>query len=254
MNDNIGNKSENKAREETVSEETVSSGVYYAVILAGGEGHRAGGGLPKQFRLLEGIPMLWWSVKTFHSQNPDTRIFLVLHPGFFDDFDIFYDSLPELDRIEVTLICGGRNRVESVANALLEIPYGENSMIAVHDAARPLVSEALIERGWNCCREHSAAVPVVALTDSIRRLTPDGSEAVNRSDYVAVQTPQIFAADLLKDAFAAMKGDYFTDDASIVEAYGGKIELFEGDTFNIKVTNPLDLDIAALLIRTQRLR
>lgn len=240
-------KTKNKVGE-MVSQETVSSMVRYAVVLAGGEGRRAGGGMPKQFRQLDGLPMLWWSVMAFHQENPKTKIYLVLHPGFFDDFDIFYDTLPEDKKIAVEVICGGRTRKESVANALMEIPADANSMVAVHDAARPLVTEELIGRGWECCQNHGTAVPAVAVTDSLRHLTAEGSEMVDRKDYVAVQTPQIFRADILKDAFQKAGEGEFTDDASVAEAAGYRITLFEGDPFNMKVTNPLDIDVASLLL------
>lgn len=222
--------------------------IKYAVILAAGEGRRAGGGLPKQFRELCGMPMFWWSVKAFHNQDPAVRILLVLHPGYFDDWDIFYDSLPEQEKVDVKVVCGGRTRLESVANALMSVPDEENVYVAVHDAARPLVDEELISRGWECGEKTGACVPAVALTDSIRRLTPDGSVAVSREDFVGVQTPQVFRSTLLHEAYSHPLEERFTDDASVVEATGVKVALYPGDHMNMKVTNPLDIDVAALLM------
>lgn len=222
----------------------------YVLILAGGEGSRLGGDMPKQFRMLNGLPLLWWSVKAFHEEDPSTRIILVLHPGFFDAWDIIYSEMRESDKIEVEICCGGRSRAESVKNGLMDVPSGENVLVAVHDAARPLVSVFLIRRGWCAAIESRACVPAVALTDSIRRLSPEGSVSVNRRDYVAVQTPQVFDASLLKEAYEkATDLSLFTDDASVAEAAGIDVTLFDGDHGNMKVTNPLDIEVAEVIMR-----
>lgn len=232
----------------------------YAVIVAGGEGLRAGGDLPKQFQQLLGIPMLWWSVRAFHAEDSATHIILVLHPGFFDLWDTLYAELPEADRrIEVTLVAGGRSRSHSVFNGLMDIPDSEEALIAVHDAARPLVSPELISRAWQCAAQHLAAIPAVAVTDSLRQLdAPDSvrSHAVDRALFRAVQTPQTFRADVLKRSFRLANSDdaveagkaLFSDEASLVEAAGYEVSLFEGSPINLKVTNPRDLLIARTLM------
>lgn len=223
----------------------------YAVILAGGSGMRAGGDVPKQFQMLEGVPMLWWSVRAFYNEDKNTQIRLVMNPGFFDLWDIIYRELPEEDKkIPFTLVCGGRSRLESVKNGIMEIPAEKDALVAVHDAARPLVSREVISEGWRVASEKNAAVPAVPVTDSLRRLGADGfSEAVARKDYVAVQTPQVFRCDILKSAYEKPLNDNMTDDASVVEASGVNVTLFEGSTHNMKVTNPLDMEIAALIMR-----
>lgn len=219
------------------------------MIVAGGEGNRAGGSVPKQFQLLGGIPMLWWSVRAFHEADPETGIILVLHPGFFDDWAIMQSELPGPDRkIDVHLSCGGRSRLESVRNGLMSVPDGERALVAVHDAARPLVTPDLIARGWKAAEMSGAAVPVTEMTDSIRCLEGNGSKAVVRKDYVKVQTPQVFDAMLLKAAYERSLTPEMTDDASVAEAAGIKITLFNGSPYNIKVTGPLDLKIAETLI------
>ncbi len=221
----------------------------YAIIVAGGEGNRAGGVVPKQFQLIAGIPMLWWSVRAFHAEDPDTRIILVLHPGFFDEWDLLYAELPEADRkIDVHISCGGRSRLESVRNGLMSVPDGNDALVAVQDAARPLVSVEMISRGWLAAEESGAAVPAVGMTDSIRRIEDGISISVPRKDYVKVQTPQIFDASLLKNAYEGTLSDLMTDDASVVEAAGHKISLYEGSPYNMKVTEPLDIKIAETLI------
>ncbi len=221
----------------------------YAIIVAGGEGNRAGGVVPKQFQLIAGIPMLWWSVRAFHAEDPDTRIILVLHPGFFDEWDLLYAELPEADRkIDVHISCGGRSRLESVRNGLMSVPDGNDALVAVHDAARPVVSVEMISRGWLAAEESGAAVPAVGMTDSIRRIESGVSVSVPRKDYVKVQTPQVFDASLLKHAYEGILSDLMTDDASVVEAAGHKISLYEGSPYNMKVTEPLDIKIAETLI------
>lgn len=221
----------------------------YAVIVAGGEGNRAGGSIPKQFQLLKGVPMLWWSVRAFHEEDPDTKIILVLHPGFLDDWDILFSELPAADReIAVHVSCGGRSRLESVRNGLMSVPDGEEALVAVHDAARPLVTPSLIARGWEAAEKYKAAVPVTPMTDSIRRVDGNSSEAVPRKDYVKVQTPQVFDAALLKAVYDEPLTPDMTDDASVAEAAGSSIFLFEGSPYNLKVTDPLDLVIATTLL------
>jgi 2-C-methyl-D-erythritol 4-phosphate cytidylyltransferase len=138
--------------------------------------------------------------------------------------------------------------LESVRNGLMSVPDGEEALVAVHDAARPLVSPSLIARGWEAAGKYKAAVPVTPMTDSIRRIEGTVSVAVPRKDYVKVQTPQVFDATLLKAAYDKTLTPDMTDDASVAEAAGSSIYLFEGSPYNMKVTDPLDLAIAATLL------
>lgn len=205
--------------------------------------------MPKQFRQLLGIPMLWWSVRAFHEEDPSTEISLVLHPGFFDDWDLLYAELPEADRrIPVRLVAGGRNRSHSVFNGLMGIEG--DGVVAIHDAARPMVSLSIIREGWKSVERDVCAVPAIPVSDSMRRLTPAGSEAVARKDYVAVQTPQVFPLPLIRDAFqlpGALEGK-FTDEASLAEAAGYRVRLFDGSPDNLKVTHPQDFILAEALL------
>lgn len=221
----------------------------YAIIVAGGEGNRAGGSVPKQFQLINGIPMLWWSVRAFHSEDPATEIILVLHPGFFDYWDILFSELPEEDRkIKVHISCGGRSRLESVKNGLMSVDAVIDSYIAVHDAARPMITSSLVRKGWEKVSTDHACIPVTDITSSLRKLDEHGSHAVARKDYVEVQTPQFFESNLLKEAYEKPLLPEMTDDASVAEGAGYKVELFEGSPYNIKVTNNLDIRVAELLL------
>lgn len=220
----------------------------YAVIVAGGEGTRLGGGLPKQFRELKGRPVLWWSLKAFHDEDPTTHLRVVLHPRFFEQWQTLFHSLPEEEQFSHEVVAGGSSRTASVKNGIAAVPSSPEALIAVHDAARPLVSVDMIARGWAAAGKAGGAVPGVAVTDSLRHLNDQGSEAVDRSEYVAVQTPQVFRADLLKGAYALQPDAIFSDDASAYEAAGGRPVLFQGSPVNMKVTNPGDLEIAEVLL------
>jgi len=221
----------------------------YAIIVAGGTGSRLGGGLPKQFRPLNGRPMAWWSMKAFHEADSSTRIILVVHPDYVGMWDELMSQLPPEDHVPHVVRGGGASRTASVINGLEGVPMADNVLVAVHDAARPLVSTGIISRGWVAGAESGAAVPAVAVTDSLRRVTDAGNEAVDRSEYVAVQTPQVFRAAVLKGAYQRFPDTVFSDDASATEAAGNVTALFDGDHANMKVTNPGDIEIASLLLR-----
>lgn len=254
----------------------------YAVIVAAGSGQRAGGGLPKQFHEIAGRPMLWHSVRAFLSEDQETRIILVLSEDGVNIWSSLAEKLPEEDRAicrtSVKIVKGGATRTGSVANALalIETECGNclNSdngadngadkslgggpssipkvLIAVHDAARPMVSIRVIRDGWLKGYETGAAVPVVPVTDSIRILNEEGgSSAVDRSRYVAVQTPQVFDGMLLVRSYAHMNPErQYTDDASVVEDRH-PVALFDGDPANFKVTMPHDFMIAEQMFRSR---
>ena len=219
----------------------------FAVIVAGGSGTRMGNGIPKQFRSLCGRPVLWWSIKAFHDEDPDTRLIIVLPKDFITLWKDFYSTLPEKERFPHEVVEGGDSRSASVRNGLSLVEDG--SIVAVHDGARPLISANVISKGWEAAIKNGAAVPVVPVTDSLRKVTGSENEAVDRSLYFAVQTPQVFLSSLLKNAYKEAEGKVFTDDASVVEACGNKIALFEGHPVNIKITNPKDMAIATVILK-----
>lgn len=226
----------------------------HAIIVAGGEGTRMGGALPKQFRDLWGRPVAWWSMKAFADEDPTTRIVLVVNPRCFGLWEELAAQLPESDRIAHKVVAGGASRTESVKNGLREVPLDGDVLVAVHDAARPLVSPELIARGWATAWKEGGAVPAVPVVDSLRMLEPGGgSRAVDRSRFVAVQTPQVFRACELARAYELNPGASLTDDASAFELAGGRAALYEGAPSNFKITSPGDLARAeALLAATAR--
>ena len=215
--------------------------------MAGGSGTRMGSGIPKQFRSLCGKPVLWWSMKAFHDQDPSTKLILVLPEEFISLWEDFFTTLPKEERFPYEVTSGGESRSESVVKGLALVD-ADNSLVAVHDGARPLVTPGMIDKGWKVALENGAAIPVIPVTDSLRIKTDHGSKNVDRNDYLAVQTPQIFKTSLLKNAYAAAEGNSFSDDATVVENYGHKVALFEGNPDNMKITNPKDLAIAAVIM------
>lgn len=219
--------------------------------MAGGSGQRAGGGVPKQFRLLDGKPVLLHCLETLHRAGA-TRLVVVLHPDYLDEWR---ERLAALS-YPVVAVAGGASRPESVRNALCEIRrqgYANDDLIAIHDGARPLLPLQVARDGWVMGADEGAAIPVVPATDSLRVLTDgDASEAVDRSRYRCVQTPQVFRAHILMDAYSRPGLERFTDDASAVEAAGYSVVLFPGHPHNIKITNPGDLEIAEVLLRLMK--
>lgn len=188
--------------------------------------------------------MLWWTLKAFQDENPDTKLIVVMHADFID----YWKEIAGKDCAPHILTAGGATRKDSVAAGLSLIPDSAEILVAVHDASRPLASALLIGNGWIEAAKHGAVIPGVPVSDSLREGTADNNHCVDRSRYFAVQTPQVFRASLLKDAFKKaedVEGVVFTDDASVAEWAGNKIHIFPGDPVNIKVTYPGDFRIAS---------
>ncbi|MDE5812825.1 MAG: 2-C-methyl-D-erythritol 4-phosphate cytidylyltransferase [Muribaculaceae bacterium] len=220
----------------------------YAIIVAGGVGSRSGDSLPKQFHVLAGHPMLWWTLKAFHDEDPETRLIVVMHSDFID----FWKEICGDDCAPHTLTAGGASRKDSVAAGLALIPEESRGLVAVHDAARPLASQRLIREGWIEAERHGAVLPGVPVSDSLRKGTADDNRSVDRSLYYSVQTPQVFSILLLKEAYRKSEEAtdiVFTDDASVAEWAGNRIHIYDGDPINIKVTYPGDFRIAADILQ-----
>jgi len=216
----------------------------YAIIVAGGTGSRMGGSLPKQFMLLRDKPVLYYSIKTFLDAYDDLEIILVLPAAFTDIGEEIIDAYFDKEKIKIAI--GGDTRFQSVKNGLKLVE--EESIIFVHDAVRCLVSVSLIRRCYELAMQTGAAIPVIPSKDSVRILNDDGNGEVDRNKIMLVQTPQTFHSKILLPAFDIDYKDKFTDEATVVEAYGLKVSLAEGDETNIKITRPIDLLIAEKVI------
>jgi 2-C-methyl-D-erythritol 4-phosphate cytidylyltransferase len=216
----------------------------YAVIVAGGSGTRMGGDLPKQFILLQNKPVLYYSLKAFLEAYDDMEVILVLPIGHTDKGQEIIDAYFDKDRIQVT--DGGDTRFQSVKNGLQLIQ--EESIVFVHDAVRCLVTKELIQRCYASAVETGSAIPVISSKDSVRLITEEGNDAIDRNKVMLVQTPQTFHSKILLSAYQIDYKDKFTDEATVIEAYGLKVSLVEGEEDNIKITRPVDLLIAESIL------
>jgi len=203
-----------------------------------------GGSLPKQFMLLRDKPVLYYSIKTFLDAYDDLEIILVLPAAFTDIGEEIIDAYFDKEKIKIAI--GGDTRFQSVKNGLKLVE--QESIIFVHDAVRCLVSVSLIRRCYELAMQTGAAVPVIPSKDSVRILNDDGNGEVDRNKIMLVQTPQTFHSKILLPAFDIDYKDKFTDEATVVEAYGLKVSLAEGEETNIKITRPIDLLIAEKVI------
>ena len=216
----------------------------FAVIVAGGMGSRMNHAVPKQFLLLNGKPVLYYTIKAFLQAYADLQIILVLPEAHVSAGQEIIDAFFDYERIQITV--GGRTRFHSVQNGLAMI--NDESIIFVHDAVRCLVTEDLIHRCYEAALEQGSAIPVVDSRDSLRMITDEGNEALERSRIKLVQTPQTFHSKILLPAFKIDYKEKFTDEATVVESFGLKVQLIAGEENNLKITSPVDLLIAERLI------
>lgn len=216
----------------------------YAVIVAGGSGSRMNSSVPKQFLLLKGKPLLYYTLQTFLESYEDLHIILVLPEEHIAAGQEIIDAFFSYSRIQITV--GGRTRFHSVKNGLSLIT--EESIVFVHDAVRCLLSKALIHRCYESVLSFGSAVPVIDCKDSVRVITEDGNDALDRQLVKLVQTPQVFYSKILLPAFNIDYKDKFTDEATVVEAFGLKVHLVEGEDNNLKITRPVDLLIAESIL------
>lgn len=216
----------------------------YAIIVAGGTGVRMGGTIPKQFLLLYGKPVLYYTLKTFLEAYDDLQVILVLPVDYTDMGQEIIDAYFDKDRVRIT--AGGDTRFQSVKNGLALVE--DEAIIFVHDGVRCLLSKGLIHNCYAQAVETGTAIPAIVSKDSVRLMTEEGNEAYDRSKVLLIQTPQTFHSKILLPAFQIDYKDKFTDEASVVEAYGMKVSLVEGEENNIKITRPVDLLLAELLL------
>jgi len=213
------------------------------IVAAAGKGTRLGSQVPKQYLKIGGEPVILKTLKAFESLDAIDHIYIVTNEQYVDHCQQIVDD-NGIDKVDA-IVKGGRERQDSVYNAIQEINRRRPgvSYVLIHDGARPFVSRDVIINVIKAMMEKDAAVACVAMKDSIRRIGDEGSCSVDRSDYFSVQTPQGFKKSVLIEAYdkALKEGYYGTDDASLVERAGHKIELVEGDYQNIKITTKEDL-------------
>lgn len=217
-----------------------------AIIVAGGKGERMNANIPKQFLELHGKPILMHTLEVFHRFDATMQLILVLPATQID----FWRELCKKHAFTLShqIISGGQTRFHSVKNGLEAVK--NSGLIAIHDGVRPLVSNETIGRCFLEAQKYGAVIPVIDLVDSIREITASGSASVDRNAYKLVQTPQVFDSELLKKAYKQDFSSLFTDDASVVEAFGTEIHLVEGNRENIKITTEIDLKMAEMMVHS----
>lgn len=220
----------------------------YAIIVAGGSGTRMGAGVPKQFLLLNGKPVLMHTLDAFYHTAAQPRLILVLPANYRSHWE---QLCAEYDfHIPYYLADGGESRFHSVKNALDSIEESDDALVAVHDAVRPVVDKEIIEESYRQAGKHGNAITAVKSRDSVRQLKNEVSASIDRNEIYLVQTPQTFKLSQLKKAYTQPYDSTFTDDASVVERNGMSINLIEGSYRNIKITFPEDIAIAEAILKT----
>jgi len=215
-----------------------------AIIAAGGRGSRFGGTQPKQLQMLAGVPILKRTVDAFLQGYAFDEVVVALPPELAVNPPSYLDS--------VIVVEGGERRQDSVANAFRAVAPS-SQIIVVHDAARPLVSSALIERTIDAASKYGAAVAALEARDTVKRT--DGSRIIRgtipRQEIFLAQTPQAFRVGVLRDALELVSSaSNATDEAMLAEQAGHSVYLVEGDVRNLKITTPEDLEIAERLVAT----
>lgn len=215
------------------------------IIVAGGVGSRMGSEIPKQFLLLENLPVLMWTIRCFLQYDPNMPVVLVLPESQMERWKEFC-KIYRFDHPH-TIVKGGEIRFQSVKNGLDALP--KTDLVAIHDGVRPLVSYETIENCFCQAAITGAAIPVMPLNETLRTGSMEDSKTVDRRQYFSVQTPQVFQTPILLKAYNQQVNTSFTDDASVVEASGFPVIMVMGNPENIKITHPGDLLIASAYLK-----
>jgi 2-C-methyl-D-erythritol 4-phosphate cytidylyltransferase len=215
------------------------------IIVAGGSGSRMHTDIPKQFLNVNGKPILFYTLKCFDNYLKGIPIILVLPEPYID----YWKSITKKNDFTIAhqVTFGGQTRFHSVKSGLEHIK--EAGIVAIHDGVRPLVSKETLHRTFQKAEKDGNAIPAIPVNESIRKVEFGFSIPVNRNNYFLIQTPQCFHSELIKKAYEQVYKEEFTDDASVVEALGVKINLVEGNQENIKITRPADLKYAEALLK-----
>ncbi len=216
----------------------------FVIIVAGGSGLRMGVSIPKQFLNLKKKPVLMHTISKFYKYNSKLNIILVLPNEHFST----WESLCEKYKFHVKhkIVAGGSTRYQSVKNGLATM--NSQGLVAVHDGVRPLISVELIENCFNEAIKNGNAIPCIEVNETVREILPKGNRQLNRNNIKLIQTPQVFTLEILKKAYELPFSKEFTDDASVIEKAGYKINLINGEKQNIKITTELDLKMAECLL------
>jgi 2-C-methyl-D-erythritol 4-phosphate cytidylyltransferase len=216
----------------------------FVLIVAGGTGTRVNAGIPKQFLPVNGLPVLMHTIHVFWKYDNNMKIIVALPQNQV----AAWTELCTVHHFKIRheIRTGGETRFHTVKKNITGLP--DNAIIAVHDGVRPLVSFSTIERCFHTALELGNAIPCIEIPETLRRIGKELTFTEDRSNFRLVQTPQVFHAAMLKDAYSQEFNPVFTDDASVVESRGYKIHIVEGNAENIKITYEKDLLIASTLL------
>lgn len=218
------------------------------ILLAGGSGLRMGADKPKQFLEIHNKPIIFHTIEAFLRFNSDLEVFLALPKNHLDYWNALAKNWKYKSQVKVVL--GGKERFYSVKNCL-DVMEGFDC-VAIHDGVRPILSPSFLERIFQFKKSDGGWVPVIPLVDSIRqKINGAETKSVKRVDFCAVQTPQIFNFDKIKQAYSQPFSESFTDDASVFESFGEKVSIFTGESSNRKITTPEDLIFANYYLKDQ---
>ncbi len=220
----------------------------YLIVVAGGTGSRMNYELPKQFLLIHDKPVIVHTIEKFISTYPSIKIIIVIHPSWKKYLVDLLNSYQWRNNVEITE--GGETRFHSVKNGLDKIKSAESVLVAVHDAARPLVSSQTIISAFESAALCGSGIPVIDISESLRQVDGIENKYLDRSKVKIVQTPQCFQLALLQKGFEQAYDNTFTDDASVIEKLGQTVFLTKGNQENIKITWSIDLRIAEAIIQT----
>lgn len=218
---------------------------YNVIIVAGGTGSRMQSKIPKQFIEVKGKAILIHTIEKFIEFDEYINVIVAVHKDYITDANFMLaEHFPDKN---IQVVVGGDTRFHSVKNGLNCIT-NKNDIVGIHDAARPLVSIETIKRCYETAAQKGNAIPVAPVNESLRMVTNGINKAVSRDDYKIVQTPQCFVVSKIKEAFEQPFSPFFTDDATVLESIDEQIILVDGNSENIKITNPADLKIAELYL------
>lgn len=220
----------------------------YVIIVAGGQGLRMGSSIPKQFLLLKDRPIIFRTIDRFLEAIPDIKVIVVLHPDYVQEWEKLVAKY-SLD-CDYQVCAGGKERFFSVKNGLDVINEDNPDIIVgIHDAVRPFVSKEVIKNLYSEASKYEAVIPTLSSTETVRFIDSEGkSHTIDRDKVQLVQTPQVFNISLLRKAYRQPYSIGFTDDASVVEAYGHDVKLTIGNKENIKITSPVDMKFATIML------
>lgn len=215
----------------------------FVIITAGGSGKRMGSEIPKQFLSIRREIILIKSIEAFYTFDNHITIILTLP----ENQITYWKKLAKENNLTIdhSIVAGGETRFHSVQNALRLIP--DEGIVAIHDGVRPLVSQETISRTFEVASIHGNAIPYSNIVESVRFVDTEKNHALDRTKLKSIQTPQTFKCKLIKEAYQQNWEESFTDDASVVEKLGIKINLVPGNAENIKITTKKDIKIAEAL-------